>query len=389
MPWGVVVPRDARTDEGARVAVRIGDHVLDVAALAGRERPDLAAAVQGQTLDALLAAGPRTWAALRGWLTDALTREAARPVVEPHLRPLAEVGAHLPFTVADYVDFYASEHHASHVGRLFRPGQPPLPPQWRRLPVGYHGRAGTVVVSGTPVVRPCGLRVLPGDDAPTFGPTRRLDLEAEVAFVVGVPSEPGARVPAAALAEHVLGVVLLDDWSARDVQAYEYVPLGPFLGKSFATSVAAWVTPLAALEAARCPLPGQDPPPAPHLAVDEPAGYDLALEVAVGGTVVSRPPYAATYWSPGQLLAHLTSGGAPLRTGDLLASGTVSGPGADERGSLLELTDGWRVPVATGRGERLALEDGDEVVLRATAAGALGGRVQLGEVAGTVLPARP
>jgi fumarylacetoacetase len=259
---------------------------------------------------------------------------------------------------------------------------------WRWLPIGYHGRAGTVVVDGTPVVRPRGQRRLPGEQAPGYGPSMRLDIEAEVGFVVGVPSVQGTVVPPSAFAEHVFGVLLLDDWSARDLQSFEYVPLGPFLGKSFATSVAAWVTPLSALAAARVPPPEQDPEPLPHLRDDDAWALDLALEVEVAGQVVSRPPYAGMYWTPGQQLAHLTSNGASLRTGDLFASGTVSGPDLHERGSLLELTWDGREPLVLDGGRELGfLQDGDTVVLRATAPATDGGRISLGQVAGTVLPA--
>ncbi|MGZ6803017.1 MAG: fumarylacetoacetate hydrolase family protein, partial [Nocardioidaceae bacterium] len=300
---------------------------------------------------------------------------------------------HLPFTVADYVDFYCSLDHASNVGRIFRPDAEPLLPNWRHLPVGYHGRAGTVVVSGTDVVRPSGQRVSPGSTgggppAPTFGPSRRLDIEAEVGFVVGTPSALGSRVGTGDFADHVFGVALVNDWSARDIQAWEYVPLGPFLGKSFATSVSAWVTPLEALSAAWCDLPGQDPAPLDYLAVDGPAGLDLDLEVELDGVTVTRPPYASMYWSPAQMLAHLTVNGASLRTGDLFASGTVSGPEPGQRGSLLELSWGGAEPFTAGGRERTFLEDGDEVVIRATAPGRLGGRIALGDVRGTVLPAR-
>ncbi|SDR72849.1 fumarylacetoacetate hydrolase [Nocardioides scoriae] len=356
---------------GPHVVVRVGDLALDLAALTGE------AVLATGTLDAFLAQGPATWTRVREQVVAALTSPTRRAEVEPLLTPVDEVVPLLPVEVADYVDFYCSLHHATNVGRIFRPDGEALTPAWRRLPIGYHGRAGTVVVSGTDVRRPRGQR-------PSYGPTERLDLEAELGFVVGVPSAQGEPVPTAAWADHVFGVTLLNDWSARDVQAFEYRPLGPFLGKSFATSVSGWVTPLAALEAARVPLPGQDPPPLPHLAVAEPAGYDIDLEVVLDDEVVSRPPYASTYWSPAQMLAHLTSNGASLRTGDLFASGTVSGPGPDQRGSLLELTWGGTEPLPDGR---TWLRDGDTVTLRATAPGALGGRIALGEVTGTVLPA--
>ncbi len=365
-------------DGPRRVGVRVGDHVLDLRAVG--EAPALAQ----PTLDAFLALGREVWESTRAWLVELLTDESHRGLVELALLPVEGVTTHLPFTVADYVDFYCSLHHATNVGRIFRPDGEALTPNWRHLPIGYHGRAGTVVVSGTDVRRPCGQRRTSAGP-PAFGPSRRLDLEAELGFVVGTPSTHGEPVPTTAFADHVLGVTLLNDWSARDVQAWEYVPLGPFLGKSFATSVSAWVTPLQALEAARVPLPGQDPPPLDYLQVTEPAGYDVEVEVEVNGEVLSRPPYASTYWSPAQMLAHLTVNGASLRTGDLFASGTISGERPDQRGSLLELSWGGREPLPGGR---TFLEDGDTVTLRATAPGALGGRIALGEVTGTVLPAR-
>jgi len=269
---------------------------------------------------------------------------------------------------------------------MFRPDSEPLLPNWRHLPVGYHGRAGTVVVSGTPVQRPRG-QGRPGAEGgpPPFGPSRRLDIEAELGFVVGAPSRLGEPVPTSGFADHVFGVVALNDWSARDIQAWEYVPLGPFLGKSFATSIAAWVTPLAALETARVPLPGQEPEPLDYLRVEEPAGYDIDFEVLLNGEVVSRPPYAATYWSPAQMLAHLTVNGASLRTGDLFASGTISGDEPGQRGSFIELSWGGTEPFGAGH---TFLEDGDEVVIRASAPGASGGRIGLGEVTGRIEPAR-
>lgn len=384
LPYGVADVGDG----GARCVVRIGDQVLDLSRVSVPHGAELA----HPSLDAFLAAGPAAWAAVRARVTELLTDASFRDSVEPHLHPVDAVRPRLAFTVADYVDFYSSRDHAENVGRIFRPDSPALPTAWLHLPIGYHGRAGTVVVSGTPVVRPCGQRPspggAPGGAPPTFGPTRRLDIEAEVGFVVGVPSALGRPVPATAFADHVFGVVLLNDWSARDIQAFEYQPLGPFLGKSFATSVSAWVTPLAALDAARVPPPPQDPAPLPHLADPRPWSLDLALEVELGGEVVSRPPFAGMYWTPGQQLAHLTSNGAALRTGDLFASGTVSGPARDERGSLLELSWGGREPVRLASGRELTfLEDGDTVVLRAWATGADGVRIGLGEVSGQVVRA--
>jgi len=291
-------------------------------------------------------------------------------VVRPHLVPMGGARLHLPFAVADYVDFYASRNHAENVGRIFRPGQPPLPRNWLHMPLGYHGRAGSVVISGTPVARPNGQRREPGNDEPSFGPCLRLDFEAEVGFVAGVPSRHGESVPVADFERHVFGACLVNDWSARDIQSFETVPLGPFLGKAFATSVSPWVVPLDALGAARVAPPPRDLLPPPYLRDGpDPWGLDLSLEVRINGCLVSRPPFATMYWTPAQMLAHLTCGGAPVRTGDLFASGTVSGPGRDQLGCLLELTRDGAEPIALADGGRRAfLEDGDEVVISATAA---------------------
>jgi fumarylacetoacetase len=304
------------------------------------------------------------------------------------VHPLREVKLRLPFEVADYVDFYASEHHASNLGRLFRPNAEPLMPNWKHLPVGYHGRAGTVVVSGTGIVRPSGQRKGPDDPAPVFGPSIRLDIEAEVGFVIGVGSPVGTAVPTGAFGDRVFGAVLVNDWSARDLQAWEYVPLGPHLGKSFATSVSPWVVPLAALQAARVPLPGQDPQPLPYLRESEDWGLDIDLAVEWNGEVVSRPPYASMYWSPAQMLAHMTVNGAATRTGDLFASGTVSGPARSQSGAFIELTWGGAEPVTVGGEPRGFLRDGDTVTITATAPGESGGRIGFGEVTGKILPAR-
>jgi fumarylacetoacetase len=376
----------AAGDDPPRVGARIGSFVVDLAPLAAASYDGNAGLFAEPTLNPLMAAGPATWAAVRSWLQDLLHDGAAEGMVAPHLVPLDAVRLVLPFEVADYVDFYASLDHASNVGRILRPDSEPLLPNWRHLPVGYHGRSGTVVVSGTPVHRPRGQRKPPDADAPVFGPSTRLDVEAELGFVVGVPTPLGSSLPPSSFADHVFGVVGVNDWSARDIQGWEYVPLGPFLGKSFATTVSAWVTPLAALSAARVPLPGQVPPPLPYLAVEEPAGFDIDVEVELNGEVVARPPYSSMYWSPAQMLAHLTVNGASLRTGDLFASGTISGPERGQRGSFLELSWGGREPFTAAGQERAFLEDGDEVVLRYTAPGAGSGRIALGEVRGRVLP---
>ncbi|MFD7923894.1 fumarylacetoacetase [Streptomyces sp. NPDC059740] len=377
LPFGLFTTAE---DPGhRRLGVRHGDHVLDLAALATTSASPHAELLTAPSLNPLMAAGRGVWRAVREALLTAVTEPVHRPTVEGLLHPLDEVTLHLPFEVADYVDFFASEHHASNAGRIFRPGAEPLTPNWKHLPIAYHGRAGTVVVSGTDVVRPQGQRRPPEEAAPTFGPSARLDFEAEVGFVVGTGSRPGSPVPMADFADHVFGVCLVNDWSARDIQAWEYVPLGPFLGKSFATSVSAWVTPLDALEPARTAPPGRDVPLLPYLddSGSEPAGYDLRLQVELNGETLSQPPFATTYWTAAQQLAHLTVNGAHLRTGDLYASGTVSGPRPDQLGCLLELTGGqgpW-------------LQDGDEVTISAWAPGADGSHVGLGEVSGRVLPA--
>lgn len=362
LPYGVY------STEGAapRVGVRYGDAVVDAATVTGR------AELAEPALNAFMALGPAAWAETRAVLTQR--------VADADAVPLDQVALHLPFRVGDYVDFYASLDHASNVGRIFRPDQEPLLPNWRHLPVGYHGRGGTVVVSGTPVVRPCGQRKAPSDEAPTYGPSRRLDIEAELGFVIGVGSGLGDRISVDAFADHVFGVVGLNDWSARDIQAWEYVPLGPFLGKSFATSLAAWITPLDALEGARTRTL-QDPEPLPHLRETGSHGLRLDLEVTVNGQVVSRPAFGDMYWSYAQMLAHLTSNGSAVRPGDVFASGTVSGPERDRRGCLLELSWNGSEPIELGDGTtRTWLEDGDDVVVTARA-----GDISLGEVGGRIV----
>ncbi|MBT9255823.1 fumarylacetoacetase [Phycicoccus sp. MAQZ13P-2] len=386
LPYGVF---STGTDGERRVGVRVGDHVLDLVACAEQAGMESAAVWRGGSLDAFLAEGRPAWSAARAWLTEQLTNDEYRDTVEPHLVPVSDVTMHLPFAVADYVDFYASEHHATNVGRIFRPDSAPLTPNWKHLPIGYHGRAGTVVVSGTDVVRPTGQRKPPADDAPTFGPSVRLDIEAELGFVVGGSTALGDRVDLADADEHLFGVVLLNDWSARDLQAWEYVPLGPFLGKSFATSISPWVVTTDALRAARVPLPGQDPQPLPYLAGDGAYGLDVHVEVDWNGTVVSRPEFRDMYWSPAQMLAHLSVNGASVRPGDLFGSGTISGPAKETRGCFLELTWSGQEPVTLADGtERTFLEDGDTVTLRATAPGPDGSVIGFGECTGTVRAAR-
>lgn len=374
LPYGVF----SSTGGERRVGARIGDEVIDLAQLLGDR------VFAEPALNPFMAQGRSRWIAVRRKITEMIT---AGDVPDSACYPVAEVSLHLPFEVADYVDFYASEHHATNVGRLFRPDSEPLLPNWKHLPVGYHGRAGTVVVSGTPIVRPSGQRRPPGCDAPEFGPSVRLDIEAEIGFVVGTGSPMGQPISVDHFAEHVFGVVIVNDWSARDIQAWEYVPLGPFLGKSFATSISPWVVPLLALESARIPGPMRDPQPLPYLREAKSWSLDIDMSVRLNGHEVSRPPYAQMYWSPAQMLAHTTVNGASARTGDLFASGTVSGPEKDQRGAIIELTWGGTEPVIVGDEKRTFLEDGDEVVITATAPGPDGTRIGFGEVAGRVMAA--
>ena len=349
-----------RSGEAPRVGYRKGDSVADLSGLGD--------AFRRASLNAFMAQGGEAEAKARAAAEDA-------PLI-----PLAEVELHLPFEVADYVDFYSSLEHATNLGRLFRPDSEPLLPNWRRLPVGYHGRAGTVVVSGTPIRRPSG-QSNPDADEPVFGPSRKLDIELEVGYVIGRPSRLGEPVSVAKAHDHVFGVVLVDDWSARDIQAWEYQPLGPFLGKSFATSISAWVTPIALLESSRVPGEAQEPEPLEYLRAD-PLVYDIDLEVELNGQVVSRTSARHLYWTIEQQIAHLTVNGASLRTGDLLATGTISGPDQWTQGSLIELTWNGSKPLRLADGsERTFLEDGDEVVLRGRA-----GDEELGEVRGRIIP---
>lgn len=385
LPYGVFTTADQPGRR--RLGVRVGGHVLDAGAAAHALGSPYAALLDRPSLNPLMAAGRTAWRDVRRALTAWVTVPAHRPDIEPLLHPLDSVTMHLPYEVADYVDFYASEHHATNVGRIFRPDGDALTPNWKHLPIGYHGRAGTVVVSGTDVVRPSGQRKSPADPAPVFGPSVKLDIEAEVGFVVGTPSRQGSPVELASFRDHVFGLTLLNDWSARDIQAWEYVPLGPFLGKSFATSVAAWVTPLEALDAARVAPPARTEDLLPYLddaGDEEPGGFDLRISVSLNGRVISEPPFSTMYWTAAQQLAHMTVNGASLRTGDLYGSGTVSGAGREERGSLLELTWNGTEPLELPDGKRTFLEDGDEITLTAWAPGPDGTRVGLGEVTGRI-----
>ncbi|BCN70967.1 fumarylacetoacetase [Rhodococcus hoagii] len=373
LPYGVFSTADA----GPRVGVRVGDSVVDLAKALGDDT------FAQSTLNAFMAQGRARWVEVRTQITELVTGEIADDAVFS----VDDVTMHLPIAVADYVDFYASENHATNLGRLFRPDSAALMPNWKHLPVGYHGRSSTVVVSGTDIVRPCGQRKAPADAVPSFGPSIRLDIEAEMGFIVGVGSPMGSSITPDEFAEHCFGAVILNDWSARDIQAWEYVPLGPNLGKSFATSISPWVVPLLALEAARIDTPVQDPTPLPYLQGDEKWGLDIDLAVEWNGDVVSRPPYAQMYWSPAQMLAHTTVNGAAASTGDLFGSGTISGPDKDQRGAFIELTWGGAEPVEVAGEQRTFIQDGDEIAISATAPGANGGRIGFGEVRARILPA--
>ena len=379
-----VVPGESRR----RVGVGVDTDVLDLTTAAAIVVPDHADLFARGSLNPLLAAGFETWHDVRHALTEWLGDEAHAHVVDHHLSPVDQVELVLPFTVGDFVDFYASERHATNLGRIFRPDGEALLPNWKHLPVGYHGRSGTVVVSGTPVQRPNGQRRTSTDDV-VFGPSVRLDIEAEVGFVVGSESELGEPIALADAERHVFGVCLVNDWSARDLQAWEYVPLGPFLGKSFATSVSPWVVPMEALESARTHPPERDVPLLPYLDDDgaQPWALDLRLEVRLGDEVLARPPFAGMYWTAAQMLAHMTVNGATVRPGDLFASGTVSGPEHDQRGSFIELTWNGVEPLTLADGStRSFLENGDIVTISATAPGPDGEALWLGEVTGTIVP---
>ncbi|VEH44227.1 2-keto-4-pentenoate hydratase/2-oxohepta-3-ene-1,7-dioic acid hydratase (catechol pathway) [Kocuria rosea] len=375
-----------------RLGVRLGDRAIDVAALAATvEGLDDAArtAVSAPNLDALLAAGHGIWTALRAWLVEVVTADGLADTVEQASHPVDGIALHMPFTVADYVDYYASEHHASNVGRMFRPDQAPLLPNWKHLPVGYHGRAGTVIPSGKDFPRPKGLRP-EQDGPPSFGPSRRLDIEAELGFVLGGAAPAGEVSLEQAAAEHLFGVVLFNDWSARDIQAYEYVPLGPYLGKSFASSISLWVVPWQALSAARVAPPAREHELAPYLDDEgkEPWGLDITLGVSVDGRTVSHPPASTLYWTAPQMVAHMSVNGASLRPGDFFGSGTVSGPEKDQRGSFLELSWGGKEPFALPGGTEMTfLADGQSVTLTGTAPGPGGSVIDLGECTATILPA--
>jgi fumarylacetoacetase len=381
-----------------RTWVAIGDSAVDLAAahrsgcLDGLGLPDGCFARSG--LDRYLAAGPAVWGALRDRLIELIDDAIRTPTHGLVVAPRASLTMGVPIAPVDYVDFYSSIHHATNLGRLFRPDGEALMPNWKRIPIGYHGRSSTIVADGADIYRPHGLRLV--DDEPEFGPSRSLDIELEVGTIVGVGSERGRPIPIDDAGRHLYGICLVNDWSARDIQAYEYQPLGPFLAKSFATSVSPWLVSFEALAPFRVASPVQDPPVADYLSTDEPWGVDLHLEVwldtadmrAAGrpATCISRAPFADMYWTPAQQLAHMTVNGAAVSAGDLFASGTVSGPTAGSEGSLIELTWNGVRPIELPDGStRAFLQDGDRVTITGWAGAEPGSRIGLGSVCGTIV----
>lgn len=393
LPYASFSPAGGDPRLGVRLgdlAISLRDLVAAVAAASGPRLPvEVGNAASADDLDPLLAAGHTVWQPLRAWLQEVVTTDGLDGVVEAVATPVSDVELHMPFTVADYVDYYASEHHASNIGKMFRPDQAPLLPNWKHLPVGYHGRAGTVIASGTDIPRPKGLRPEEGG-TPSFGPSRRLDIEAELGFVLGGSAPQGEVSVARAGAEHLFGVVIFNDWSARDIQGYEYVPLGPYLGKSFASTISLWVTPWDALAAARVAPPAREHQLADYLddSVDGPWGLDITMEVELDGQVLSHPPARTLYWTAPQMVAHMSVNGASIRPGDFFGSGTVSGTEVDQRGSFMELSWGGKEPLVLADGREMRfLEDGQTVTLRGTAPGADGSVIDLGECVGTITPA--
>lgn len=379
-------------DDDPRCGVAIGAFVLDVAGLEEAGLLDLGAAplLDVPFWNEVMAAGPAVWAALRARLTDLLAEVAAeRAAVAPYLVPLADVTLHMPFLVSEYTDFYAGRHHATNVGTMFRGAEHALPPNWLHIPIGYNGRASSVVVSGTPVRRPWGQVKGPDHAVPAFQPSRRFDIELEIGAVVGTPSD--GPVTVAEADAMIFGYVLLNDWSARDIQAWEYQPLGPFQAKATATTISPWIVTRAALEPFRTHTPAREVPLLAHLHEPGPMLYDISLEVGLtpkGGTetVIARTNYAQMYYSAAQQLAHHTTSGCPMTVGDLLGSGTISGPTKDSRGSLLELSWGGKEPFAIAGGTRSFIEDHDTLTLRGACRGA-GYTIGFGDCVGTVIPA--
>ena len=402
LPFGVFKPAGGPP----RVGVAIGDQILDVAAAIASfdgSAAEAAAACAAPQLNRLMALGPQAWSALRLALSRGLSADHGDRALQAHLTPMARAEILLPVAIGDFTDFYASIFHASNVGRMLRPDNP-LMPNYKYLPVAYHGRASSVRVSGTQVKRPQGQRKRAEEAAPSYGPSRNLDFEMELGFYIGVPSELGTTIPIGRAAEHIFGFCLLNDWSARDIQGFEYQPLGPFLGKNFATTVSPWVVTREALAPFRVPAftrPPGDPAPLPHLndATDRVhGGLAVTLEAylatekmrrsGIAPQRVSQSPFTTTYWTVAQMVAHHASNGCNLLVGDLFGSGTVSGPERASWGSLLELTARGREPIMLPTGEqRSFIEDGDEIILRGFAEKPGYPRIGFGECRGVILPA--
>lgn len=400
LPYGVFTPSSEHTP---RVGVAIGAHVLDLAVLHEEERFDHPSLddtrpFSASTLNEFMALGPSVWSAVRDKVHSLLRADTSElrddaSLRERVLHPRSEVTLHLPVDVGDYTDFYSSEQHATNVGTMFRGAENALQPNWRHLPVGYHGRASSVILSGQDVRRPCGQQKPEDDAPPVYGPTQLLDFELEMGFFVGSGNELGRPIPIDEAEDHIFGMVLVNDWSARDIQGWEYVPLGPFLGKSFATTISPWIVPMTALDPFRAPAPAQDPEPLDYLQTDDDAAYDIQLEVDLQTPSMTAPHtvcqtnFQHMYWTIHQQLAHHTVNGCNARPGDLMASGTISGPTEDSYGSMLELSWRGENPVSLSGGEtRTFLEDGDRVIMRGYAQGE-GYRVGFGTAEGTVLPA--
>ncbi len=402
LPYGAF-----RAHGGAvHLGVAIGEDVLDLAAVAQAGLIDDICErelLEAGSLNPFLAAGRECWASVRERLIALLQRDGdARLRTANAGRFFArqrDIEMVLPVEIGDYVDFYSSIEHATNLGRMFRPDGDALMPNWRHLPIGYHGRASTIVIDGTPIVRPSGQRKPPQAPLPAFGPSTRLDIELEVGFITGPGNAMGEPIAIADAREHIFGLVLVNDWSARDIQAWEYQPLGPFLGKSFATTISPWIVTLDALEPFRMAGPLQVPQPLEYLQTRDEWAYDIALAVdvqsqtmrerGIAPQTISRTTFAAMYWNMAQQLAHVTSNGTAIRPGDLYASGTISGPTPDSLGSLIELTWNGERPIELASGERRAfLEDGDEVTLRGWCEGGGAPRIGFGAARGMVLPAR-
>ncbi len=405
LPFGVF----SRSGEAQRVGIAIGDKILDVSALdSARFRGDAAAIAQlcaHRVLNPIMAESASRLSAFRARVSELLSSASTETDrVRAALVPMSEAKLHLPADIGDYTDFYASIYHATNVGRLFRPDNPLLP-NYKYVPIGYHGRASSIVPSSAAVVRPSGQTRANEKDPPSFGPTKALDYEAEVGFFVGQPSALGAPISIDDAAKHVFGFCLVNDWSARDIQSWEYQPLGPFLAKNFATSVSPWVITADAIEPYRVPAflrPPEDPRPLPYLYSDRDqseGGIDLTIEVFIRSMTmrdsrlrpfrVSRASFSDMYWTTAQMLTHHASNGCNLRTGDLLASGTVSGPNEGSQGCMLELTRRGASPITLPSGEeRKFLHDGDEVIMRGFLERDGSARIGTGECSGRVVATR-